>query len=169
MSTPGREGGGAVETRWVELVVALLIVAGGAVVVMDALRVGIAWGDDGPKAGYFPFFIGCILILAGGWIAAKAVWAWGKLGGSVFVTHAALRPVFAMLLPTIAYVVAIFYLGIYVSSAIYIAAVMIWQGKFRWPITVGTSLGVPIALFLLFEVWFLVPLHKGPIERLIGY
>jgi hypothetical protein len=46
---------------------------------------------------------------------------------------------------------------------------MIWQGKFKWPITPGTSLVVPIALFLLFEVWFLVPLPKGPFEKLIGY
>ena len=28
---------------------------------------------------------------------------------------------------------------------------------------------VPIALFILFEIWFLVPLPKGPIEDLLGY
>jgi p-aminobenzoyl-glutamate transporter AbgT len=31
------------------------------------------------------------------------------------------------------------------------------------------SLGVPILLFLMFEVWFLVPLPKGPVEALFGY
>ena len=169
MNTRGSEGGGDVQTRWMELAVALFIVAGGIVVVVDALRVGIAWGDDGPKAGYFPFFIGCALIAAGGWIAAKTIRAWRALAGGVFVTRAELRPVLQMLLPTIVYVFAIFFLGIYVSSAIYIAAFMTWQGKFKWPLTAGTSLGVPIAIFLLFEVWFLVPLPKGPFERLIGY
>jgi hypothetical protein len=169
MSTRGSERGGDVETRWMELVVALLVVAGGIVVVVDALRVGIAWGDDGPKAGYFPFFIGCALIIAGAWIAAKTMRAWGALAGSVFVTRAELRPVLQMLVPTVVYVIAIFFLGIYLSSAIYIAAFMVWQGKFKWPVTVGTSLGVPIAIFLLFEIWFLVPLPKGPLEKLIGY
>jgi len=28
---------------------------------------------------------------------------------------------------------------------------------------------VPIVIFLLFEVWFLIPLPKGPLEHLIGY
>ena len=163
------EGGADVQTRWMEVVVALLVVAGGIVVVIDALRVGIEWGDDGPKAGYFPFFIGCALIVAGGWIAATTLRAWSALAGSVFVTRAELKPVFQMLLPTIAYVIAIFFLGIYVSSAIYIAAFMLWQGKFKWPVTAGTALGVPIAIFLLFEIWFLVPLPKGPFEKLIGY
>jgi hypothetical protein len=28
---------------------------------------------------------------------------------------------------------------------------------------------VPLALFMLFERWFLVPLPKGPLERLLGF
>ncbi len=169
MDNRGSEGAGDVQTRWMEVVVALLVVAGGIVVVVDALRVGIAWGDDGPRAGYFPFFIGCALITAGGWITAKTIYAWRSLAGSVFVTRSELRPVFQMLLPTIAFVIAIYFLGIYVASAIYIAGFMLWQGKFKWPITAATALGVPIAIFLLFEIWFLVPLPKGPFEKLIGY
>ena len=169
MTTQEREAQGDVPTRWVELVVALLVVAGGAVVVVDSLRVGIAWGDDGPKAGYFPFFIGLILILAGGLIAVQALLAWRRRADEVFVTRAELKPVMAMLLPTIAYVAAIYLIGIYVASAIYIAAFMRWQGSFKWWTTAAASLGVPIALFLLFEIWFLVPLPKGPLEAWLGY
>jgi putative tricarboxylic transport membrane protein len=46
---------------------------------------------------------------------------------------------------------------------------MVWQGKFKWWVTGVVGVGVPIALFLLFEVWFLVPLPKGPVEHLFGY
>jgi hypothetical protein len=28
---------------------------------------------------------------------------------------------------------------------------------------------VPVSMFLLFELWFMVPLPKGPLEALIGY
>ena len=31
------------------------------------------------------------------------------------------------------------------------------------------SVAVPGALFALFEIWFLLPLPKGPIEALFGY
>jgi len=169
MATQGKEAQGDVPTRWVELVVALLVVAGGLVVVVDSLRVGIAWAEDGPRAGYFPFFIGIILMLAGGLIAVQTLAAWRRRAGEVFVTRDELTPVLKMLTPTIVYVVAIYFIGIYVASAIYIAGFMLWQGKFRWWTTAAASLGVPIALFLLFEIWFLVPLPKGPLEAWLGY
>ena len=169
MATESSESRGDLSTRWVELVVALLIIAGGAVVIVDSVRVGIAWAEDGPKAGYFPFFIGCILALSGAWIAGRTLVSWRRLAGKTFVTGSELRPVLAMLLPTIAYVVLIYLTGIYVASAIYIAGFMLWQGKFGWLPTIATSIGVPVALFLLFEVWFLIALPKGPVEHLFGY
>ena len=78
-------------------------------------------------------------------------------------------PVLEMLLPTIAYVVAIHFLGIYVSSAIFIAAFMVWQGRYRIVTAVGIGVTIPVLLFALFEIWFLVPLPKGPLERMLGY
>ena len=60
-------------------------------------------------------------------------------------------------------------LGIYVASAIFIGGFMVWKGRYGWIPTLSVSLGVPIALFLMFEVWFLVPLPKGPVENLLGY
>jgi hypothetical protein len=30
------------------------------------------------------------------------------------------------------------------------------------------SVAVPVAFFLVFERWFLVPLPKGPLENLLG-
>lgn len=161
--------GGGLSTRWVELVVALLVVAGGAVVVTDSLRLGAKWGSDGPEAGYFPFLVGMALLLSGGWIAANVLARWRRLAGSVFVEWSALKPVLTMLLPSIAYVVLIKLVGLYVASAIFIGVFMVWRGKYGPLPTAGVSLGVPVSLFLLFEIWFLVPLPKGPVEHLLGY
>ena len=156
-------------TRWVELVFALLIMTAGGVVIYDSVRIGTKWASDGPQAGYFPYLTGCALALAGGWIAAKVLWQWKKLSGDVFVSWSKQKPVLAMLLPSIAYVVLIRLIGIYAASAIFIGVFMVWQGKYRWLPALGVSLGVPIVMFLLFEKWFLVPLPKGPIEHLLGY
>ena len=169
MDAKGGGAQGALMTRWVELVVALLVVLGGVVVVVDSLRVGISWAEDGPRAGYFPFFIGCILVGAGLWVAARNVVAWRELDGKIFAKRDELKPVLAMLLPTIAYVVLISLIGIYVASAIYITGFMIWQGKFKVLPALAAGIGVPVAIFLLFEVWFLIPLPKGPLEHLLGY
>jgi len=160
---------GTVQTRWAELVVALLFMIAGVVVVIDSIRVGVSWGDDGPKAGYFPNFIGWFLVLAGAVVAVQTIVRWRAMKDAVFVTWAELKPVLTVLIPTILYVVLIATIGIYVASAIYITAFMIWQGKFRIVPAIGVGIGVPIAIFLLFEVWFLIPLPKGPLEHLLGY
>ena len=159
----------AISTRSVELAVALLFVAAGAVVIIDSLRVGITWAEDGPRAGYFPFYIGCLLAFAGAWVTVQTILRWRTLEGDTFVTKERLKPVFLMLLPTIGFVILIAWLGLYVASFIYIAGFMRWQGKYGWLPTLIVSVGLPVVLFAVFELWFLVPLPKGPVEHLIGY
>ena len=156
-------------TRWVELCVALVICAGGVLVIVDSMRIGARWGSDGPQAGYFPFLTGACLFAAGLWIVVATLYRWRKLAGVSFVTGEQLKPVLSMLLPTIAYIVVIKLIGIYVASAIFIGAFMVWKGKYRLPATLSVSVGVPVAMFLLFEIWFLVALPKGPLERALGY
>jgi hypothetical protein len=160
---------GGIEMRWVELAVALLICLGGAVVIFDSMRIGAKWGSDGPQSGYFPFLTGTCLTLAGAWVVISTIARWKSLAGKVFVDWPSLKPVLSMLLPTIAFVLAIKFIGIYVASAIFIGAFMVWKGHYGWRMTCAVGAGVPIAMFVLFEIWFLVPLPKGPLERLLGY
>ena len=162
-------GGRVVHTRWAELVVALLFVIGGTVVIIDSYRIGVTWGDDGPKAGYFPHYIGYLLALSGVFVAVQTLIRWRQRADDVFVTWEGLKPVLKVLVPTILYVVLIATLGIYVASALYITLFMMWQGKFRVWTAGAVAIGVPVAIFLLFEVWFLIPLPKGPLEHLLGY
>ena len=60
-------------------------------------------------------------------------------------------------------------LGIYVPSAIFIAAFMRFLGKYGWLRTALVSLGVMLVFFMMFEIWFQVPLPKGPLEAAFGY
>ena len=155
-------------TRGPELALAgfLMVLAG--FVIVDSLRTGIGWGDDGPKSGYFPFRIGLLLLGASGWVFATTLLKWRE-AHPVFAERSQLATVFAMLIPMVVYVGGIAFLGLYVSSLVLIAYFMRRYGKFGWPLTAAVSVGVPLAFFLVFERWFLVPLPKGPIERLLGF
>jgi hypothetical protein len=169
MASPEVNARGDIATRWVELAVALLFVACGAIAIVDSLRVGITWAEDGPRAGYFPFYIGCLLALAGAIVAVQTLLRWRRLAGVSFVSRERLKPVFLMLFPSIGFVILIAWLGIYVASFIYVGAFMLWQGKYGWLPALAVSAGLPIVLFLVFELWFLVPLPKGPVEQLLGF
>ena len=155
------------KARWPELAVSGFLLAVGAMVVADSLRVGIGWADDGPRSGYFPFYIGLILLASSGTVFLKQMLRW-QSDDTVFAGREQIRMVVAVLVPIVVYVAAIFVLGIYVSSALLIGYFMVRHGKYRWAVTLPVSLGVPLVFFGVFERWFLVPLAKGPLERLIG-
>ncbi len=158
----------AVGVRWPELAVALLLLATGVLVVADSLRVGIGWADDGPRAGYFPFYIGLALLGSSGWVALQQLLAWRRQDAE-FAERSQLASVWAILWPMAVYVGLVALLGIYVASFALIGYFMIRHGKHGWLLTVAVSLGVPLACFAVFERWFLVPLPKGPIEAMLGF
>ena len=148
--------------------VSLLLLAGGLIVIVDSLRVGIEWADDGPRAGYFPFFIGLLLSFSAGWILLQTLLGWRK-ETKLFSQWSELRDVKAMLLPTTAFIAAVPFLGLYLPGALLIGFFMRRHGNFGWLKTVPTAIGVPVIFFLIFERWFLVPLAKGPIEAWLGF
>ena len=165
MSGPADEA--PVLARGPELVVAGILLVIGVMVVADSLRVGIGWGDDGPRSGYFPFYIGLMLLASSGAVFLGQLLRWRR-DTAVFAERTQIRLVVSVLVPIVVYVAAIFPLGIYVASALLIAYFMRRHGRYRWAVTAALSVAVPLAFFLVFERWFLVPLAKGPLERLFG-
>jgi putative tricarboxylic transport membrane protein len=167
MSGAPKEKAGPVGVRWPELGVALLLMALAILVITDSNRVGTGWGDDGPRAGYFPFYIGLSLLLSSAWVAVKQLLRWGA--HQPFAEREQLRSVWAILWPMTIYIGLIFPLGIYLASALLIAWFMLRHGKHGVALTTTVALGVPLAFFLVFERWFLVALPKGPLEALLGF
>jgi hypothetical protein len=154
--------------RAAEFVVAAALLALGAVVMWDSARVGSGWGSDGPKAGYFPFYIG-LFIVVGCLVNMARAMRMGAPAEKLLFNRRQLRSVLAVLVPAIGFVALIPLIGIYVAAMIYIAFFMRWLGKFGWPLVAAVSLGVPLAAFATFELWFLVALPKGPVEDMLGF
>ena len=159
-----------VATNIVDAVVAVLVLIMGGVVIFGSRKLGSEWGDDGPGAGYFPFYIGVILCISGIGVLYQAL-AGKEKNTEVFVDREQLGRVFSVLIPAAIYVVAIQFIGIYVASAIYIALFMIILGKYSWLKSAIIGLAVNTLFFMMFEVWFKVPLHKGSFDPLsfLGY
>jgi len=156
-----------VSTRLMELIVAGLFMAVATLVMYDNWRIGARWAEDGPQSGYFPFRIGAIMFIASA--VTFGVNLLGRTPTSNFVERSQVKQVLQVLVPTIVFVVAIGFLGIYVSSVLFIAFFMWWLGKYPIYKILPIALVIPIALFFMFEVWFLVPLPKGPLEEFLGY
>jgi uncharacterized membrane protein (DUF485 family) len=130
-------------------------------------KVGIGWGAEGPRAGFFPFYVSLIVLIS---CAVNLASVFRKSNdGKLFAEWGQLRQVGSVLVPTAIYVGLVPYIGIYVSSALLIAVFMRWFGRYSWPAVIAISILVPILTFVTFEIWFLVPLPKGPLENWLGY
>ncbi len=154
-------------TRWAEVFVATLLACIGAIVIADSLRVGMGWADDGPQAGYFPFYIGLLLIAASAWVILQQLRRWVRV--RVFAEREQLKQVVTVFVPMVVHVALIKFIGIYVASALLIAWFMVRHGQHRRWVTAAVAIGVPLVFFVVFERWFIVPLPKGPLEALFGY
>lgn len=152
--------------RAADLTVAAILIAGGLLALGDALRLGIGWGTDGPKSGFFPFWLAAIMIVA---CAGIIVQAWRRANPEPFIARAAIGPVLKVLGPAVAFVLVMQFLGMYVASALYMALYMRWIGRYAWAAVVLVSVAFPVITFWVFERWFLVPMPKGPLEAWLGY
>jgi hypothetical protein len=169
-STGEGEGTPVARNSTIDAFVAACLMVIGAIVIFEARRLGAGWTTDGPGAGYFPFYIGLILAGCGAGIFFQSLKA-RKTDDSVFVDSVQLRRVLSVMVPSLIYAAFIAVLGIYLASALFIALFMIILGKYSPLKSVLVGVAVNVLFFMMFEVWFKVPLYKGALDPLsfLGY
>lgn len=157
---------GAVTRRTIEIWTAVGVALLGAIVSLESLTHDIGWNETGPGSGYFPFRIGVLLIAAAGVRVAQSL---RFRTPDPFVTRDELRRTASVFWPTAALAAAMIPLGSYVPSVVYLTWMMRRHGGYPWRTSVPFGAAVMAAFFLVFEIWFRVPLAKGPIERAFGF
>lgn len=160
-------GGSGPSHRSVEVGVAIAMAILALIGIYGSLQNGVGWGPDGPRAGFFPFYVALIVLIS---CAVNLATVIRRMDGTkLFAEWGQLRQVFSVIVPTAIYVGLVPYIGIYVSSALLIAVFMRWFGRYNWFMVALIAILVPILTFVTFEIWFLVPLPKGPLENWLGY
>ncbi len=154
--------------RLVEIGVAIVIGIFALIVIGGSFKVGIGLGPRTVRRpGFFPFYIGLFVLVA---TIINLVQAWtADDDAGLFAEWDQLRQVSFVVVPTAIYVALIPWIGIYIASVMLIALFMRWLGRYGWGMVAAVSIGVPLATFLVFEKWFLVPLPKGPVEDWLGF
>ncbi len=145
-----------------EIATALVTLALGGAIALGALANGIRWTAAGPEPGAFPFYVGVLVVAASlgnlGWAGRK------HHADGAFVTAVQAKRIAAFGVPLLGFVALSLTLGFYVATACYLCAVMGWQGRYRWTSSIAVALGTALFFFVVLEVWFKVPLLKGPLE-----
>jgi hypothetical protein len=167
MNDDARHQRSAASRRTVECVTAAVICVLGVIVIADSVRIGHTWASDGPQSGYFPFYIGVLLCVTAVAIFLQALA--DKTGAArSFVSRGGVKQVLTLVVPAAIYVALIGWLGIFVASALFIAFFMWWLGRYPLWKVIAVSVGVMAAFFVLLDLWFKLPLPKGPVEAFLG-
>ena len=160
-----------ISVRAAEIAIALFLLTLGGLIMYDSVRLGFRWAGDGPEAGYFPFYIAVFICVSSLGVLSQVLFGKASKVHKIFVEWEQLKLVLSVLVPAAVFVFGIQMIGIYVASVAYIAFFMIWLGKYGWVKSVLLGIAVSAATFMMFEIWFKVPLFKGLINPLsiIGY
>lgn len=164
--TAGPDPATAISRRSAEIAVAAVVAAFGLLAIVSNYLLGAGWAEDGPQAGYFPLRMGVAICIASLVVLVQAL---RKNDRSAFVERAQLKLVATLFLPLVVYIASIKLIGIYVASALFIGIFMKLVGKFNWWKSAAAGIGINLVLFWVFEIMFMVPLPKGPLEHLLGY
>ena len=153
--------------RIVEIVVALATCAFGIIILLGSLQVGIDWGVEGPRPGFFPFYVSLFIIVASIYNLLQAT-TLGGIKEGLFSSLDQLRRVMSVVVPATIYVALVPFLGMYVSSILLIAVFMMWLGSYSVWKTLPIAVGVPAIVYVVFERYFQIALPKGPVEYWLG-
>ena len=151
-----------------EKIVAVTIFLVGVIMMREGHRIGIGWASDGPQAGYFPFRTGAIISISSVVVFLRALFRKDR-NNELFVSWDRFKLVLCVLIPAILYVLVTQFIGIYVASALFIGGFMRTMAGFSWLKIILVSIGISLMLFWMFDIQFMVPLPKGPLESLFGY
>jgi putative tricarboxylic transport membrane protein len=161
---------GVVSYRTMNIVVAAAMMAVATVVMISSYRLGAGWAKNvGPDSGYFPFYVALFMFVASGVNLVQHLLSRRPEGRAAFISRSGLKMMLQVVIPMTVFVVLSIYIGIYISTFLFIGFFMVWHGHYPIYKVLPVAVFVPIVLFVVFEIWFLVPLPKGPFEAWLGY
>ncbi len=156
-----------VATRSVDIAVSLLLLALACLLGWDSWRIGMSWADDGPQAGYFPFYLSVLMGAASIYGLVRALVARAAADGA-FVLRDQFGRVLQVFVPTFLFCIVTQFLGLYLASFVLIAGFMWWIGDIRVWVSLLVSFLFTAAMFVTFEIAFDVIMPKGPLEAFFG-
>ena len=165
---PASDSPAVTSTRTVEIIVSVALLAFAALMAFDNWRTGMGWAPDGPRAGYFPFYLSLILGAASLYGLVGAMLNKASESGA-FVSRDQLRRVLQVFVPTCLFCLATQWLGLYIASLLLVAGFMRLVGRIALWKSLLTSVVFTLAMFITFEVAFDVIMPKGPVEALFGH
>jgi len=148
--------------RRADIYVGLLLMAVGLLVLGDAIRLGFGWGMSGPGAGFFPFYMGLGIVICTFFIVLRGIKILKKEGtGKPLIVKGGLTQILWVLIPAAGMVLLTELIGLHLATVLYLVFYMGVVGKMHWSKVISVSILIPLAVYIVFDKLFLIPLPEG--------
>jgi putative tricarboxylic transport membrane protein len=155
--------------RRYEVATAAVIMVIAAVAMFDTRRYALpdptGTAPGGLGAGFYPFWSAAFVFTFGALVIWRSLVVPQPAQG-VFKDRHSITSVLWIVLPMIAAVALIGYLGFYLITALYMSFFAAVIGRYRWYWIPAIAVLFPLALYLIFEVGFRVGLPKSELYDL---
>jgi putative tricarboxylic transport membrane protein len=147
----------------VEIGTALILIAVGALILNEAIKLGPGWGEQGPQPGFFHFVLTCAVIVGAIGVLLQSLISPEKQ--PFFEARQEVVDLLKVGIPVAFAVLAIRWLGIYITAGVYLAFFMAWYGKFRWWQALAGGILLPVVMWLLLQKGFALPMPMSVFYR----
>lgn len=147
----------------VEIATAVVLIALAGVIIYDALRLGPGWGEQGPQPGFFPFSLAVLMVI--GSIGVLYATFRKPNRTTFFEVNQEVVDLLKVGIPVAVAVFAIRWLGLYLTSGLYIGFFMFWYGRFRWYWALFGAIVLPLAMWLVLRQGFNIPMPMSVLYR----
>jgi len=152
-----------VRIKTVEISVAVLLLALGALIFYESLKLGAGWGFSGPQPGFFPMVLTVLVLVGGGVVLFMAFRQTST--ETFFEVSDEVVDLLKVGLPVLASVALLRPLGIYFVSGLYLGFFMIYYGKYKWWQALIGAVLLPLILWLLLNQAFNLAMPRSFLYR----
>jgi hypothetical protein len=146
--------------RTAQILMALAIIGFGISVMVQAAEVGSKWVDGQAGPGFFPFWLGALLIVCAVIALSQAVRTAGA-GAKFFHDKTAVSSVVKVTVTAAGMLVLTYFVGFRLASIAYLFVYLRFIGRHRWPAVIAMSVLIPITGFYIFEEILQIGLPRG--------
>lgn len=147
------------------------------------LGLGVAWKStelpigilprEGPGGGFLPFWLSLGISAAAAGVFIQSYFEAGGRDsgtegpmGAPFVSWEDFLEILRVGVPGLVMILLTSTISIYFASAAFVFYVLYFVGRHALRVCVSVAIGVPIAVFFIFEKFLIIPLPKGYLEPL---
>lgn len=147
----------------VEIGVVIVLIALSGLLFYEAFRLGPGWGESGPQPGFFPFVL--TLFMVTGALGVLYVTVRKPDRRPFFEVSHEVEDLLKVGMPIVIAVLAIRWLGLYITSGLYLAIFMAWYGRFRWDKALAGGVALPAILWILLREGFNISMPMSVFYR----